>query len=176
MQEFDAIIVGAGPAGLRAAKVLAEGKAKVLCIDKKQEIGVPKRCGEGLGLSWMKRLGLKPDSKWCMQFINGAALYSPSMRRVEIDFKKVSGYVIERRVFEKELAKEAAGKGALIRVKCHAFDFERKDGKVIVSCVEQGKNVKYSAPLIIAADGTESLAARKLGLDTKIGLPYDFLH
>jgi len=170
MQEFDVIIVGAGPAGLRAAKVLAEGKAKVLCIDKKQEIGVPKRCGEGLGLSWMKRLGLKPDSKWCLQEINGAALYAPSMKSVKIDFKKISGYVIERRVFEKELAKEAAGKGAMIRTKCHAGNFERRNGKVIVNCVEQGENVQYTAPLIIAADGTESLTARKLGFDTKIGL------
>ncbi len=170
MQEFDVIIVGAGPAGLRAAKVLAEGKAKVLCIDKKQEIGVPKRCGEGLGLSWMKRLGLKSDSKWCLQDINGAALYAPSMKSVKIDFKKVSGYVIERRVFEKELAKEAAAKGAMIRTKCHAGNFERKDGKVIVSCVEQGENVQYAAPLIFAADGTESLTARKLGFDTKISL------
>jgi len=129
MQEFDVIIVGAGPAGLRAAKVLAEGKAKVLCIDKKQEIGVPKRCGEGLGLSWMDRLGLKPDPKWCLQEINGAALYAPSMKNVKIDFKKVSGYVIERRVFEKELAKEAAAKGALIRTKCHAHTLNERTGK-----------------------------------------------
>ncbi len=170
MQEFDVIVIGAGPAGLRAAKVLAEGKAKVLCIDKKQEIGVPKRCGEGLGLAWMERLGLKPDKRWCMQPIYGAALYAPSMKSIVIDFKKVSGYVIERRVFEKELAKEAASKGALIRVKCHAKSFERKSNKVVVTCIEQGSEIQYSAPLIIAADGTESLAARKLGLDTKISL------
>jgi len=170
MQEFDAIVIGAGPAGLRAAKVLAEGKAKVLCIDKKQELGVPKRCGEGLGLSWMKRLGLKPDKSWCLQSINGAVLYAPSLKNIKLDFEKVSGYVIERRVFEKELAKDTASKGALIRTKCYAHTFERKDNKVIVSCTEQGQEVKYSANIIIAADGTESLAARKLGLNTFIAL------
>lgn len=170
VQEFDVIVVGAGPAGLRAAKVLAEGRAKVLCIDKKQEIGVPKRCGEGLGLAWIERLGLKPDKKWCLQPIHGSILYSPSLKSVEIDFKKISGYVIERRVFEKELAKEAAEKGALIKVKCHAKSFERKEGKVVVTCIEQGQQTQYSAPLILAADGTESLTARRLGLDTKISL------
>jgi len=170
MQEFDVIIIGAGPAGLHASKVLAEGKAKVLCIDKKQEIGVPKRCGEGLGISWMKRVGLKPDKRWCLQEIYGAALYSPSLKSVEINFGKVSGYVIERRIFEKDLAKEAASKGALIKTKCHASGFERKGGKVVVSCTEQGEETEYSAPLIIAADGTESLAARRLGLETKISL------
>lgn len=170
MQEFDAIIVGAGPAGLTAAKKLAEGKAKVLCFDKKQEIGVPKRCGEGLGLNWMHKLGLLPDKRWCLQPIYGAVLYAPSLKSVEIKFSEVSGYVIERHVFEKLLAKEAAEKGALIRVKCHAKGFERKQGKVIVTCIEQGNETLYAAPLIIAADGTESLAARRLGLDTKIAL------
>jgi len=170
MQEFDAIVIGAGPAGLIASRKLAEGKARVLCIDKKQEIGVPKRCGEGLSLRWMERIGLKPDPKWCLQEINGVALYAPSMQSLEIKFSEVSGYVIERRVFEKELAKQAASKGALIKTKCHALSFERKENKVIVECIEQGLKTQYSAPLIIAADGTESLAARKLGLDTKISL------
>lgn len=170
MQEFDAIVVGAGPAGLTAAKRLAEGKASVLCIDKKQEIGVPKRCAEGLGLAWMERLGLKPDKKWCMQPINGAALYAPSLASVEIDFGKASGYVIERRVFEKELARQAAEKGALIKTKCHASSFERKDDRIIVKCLEQGQETEYTASIIIACDGTESLAARRLGLDTRISL------
>ncbi len=170
MQEFDVIVIGAGPAGLMAAKKLAEGKARVLCIDKKQEIGVPKRCGEGLSIKWMERVGLKPDPSWCLQEIDGVGLYSPSMKSLEIKFNRLSGYVIERRVFEKDLAKITASKGALIRTKCHAHSFERKDGQVIVTCIEQGFEVKYSAPLIIAADGTESLAARKLGLNTKITL------
>ncbi len=170
MQEFDAIIVGAGPAGLTAAKKLAEGKAKVLCFDKKQEIGVPKRCAEGLGLAWMQRLNLKPNPKWCLQPIHGAILYAPSLKCIEIDFKEVSGYVIERRIFEKELAKQAAKKGAMIKTKCHAQSFERKDGRVVATCLDQGTETKCTAPLIIAADGTESLTARRLGLDTKIGL------
>jgi len=170
MQEFDVIIVGAGPAGLNAAIRLAEGKAKVLCVDKKQEIGVPKRCAEGLGIAWMERVGLKPDPKWCMQPIYGAALYAPSLNSININFNRVSGYVIERRVFEKELAKKAARKGATIRTKCYAHGFERKNGTVIVKCAESGLETEYSAPIIIAADGTESLAARKLGLDTRINI------
>jgi len=50
MEEYDVIVVGAGPAGLRAATKLAKNGINVICLDKKQEIGVPVRCGEGLGL------------------------------------------------------------------------------------------------------------------------------
>ncbi len=174
MQEFDAIIVGAGPAGLRAANNLAKAKFKVLCLDKKQEIGVPKRCAEGLGLGWFERLGLKPNPKWAVQEIEGAALYAPSEKKVELRFKSISGYILERRVFEKELAKETSMNGAIIKTKANAFAFKRNSGKVEVKVNESGIVKEYAAPLIIACDGVESLTARKLGVNTAIEIPdYD---
>ncbi|MCX8158481.1 MAG: NAD(P)/FAD-dependent oxidoreductase [Candidatus Diapherotrites archaeon] len=166
MENYDVIIVGCGPAGLRAAKVLAENKINVLALDKKQEIGVPVRCGEGLGLGWFKRLNLKPNSAWAVQPIKGAALYSPTGKKVEIRFEEVSGYILERRMFEKYLAREAALKGACIKVKHHVLDVKRKGSKVEVFGKYLGDEFKYSANIIIAADGVDSLTARRLGLNT----------
>ena len=60
MKEFDVIVVGASVAGLRSAEQLAKRGLKVLCLDKKQEVGNPKQCGEGLGLGHFNRLGIKP--------------------------------------------------------------------------------------------------------------------
>lgn len=45
--EYDVIVVGAGPGGSNAAKAAAEGGLDVLLMEKRQEIGSPKRCGEG---------------------------------------------------------------------------------------------------------------------------------
>ena len=166
MEEFDAIVVGAGPAGLTAAKTLAEGNLNVLCLDKKQEIGVPKRCAEGLGGGWFERLGLKADKSWAVQEIYGAALYAPSGKKLEIRFDKVSGHVLERRIFEKVLAKKAVKAGAKIKVKCPAREFERKNGEVEVKAGNVEALEEFTAPLIIACDGVETQAARKLGLNT----------
>ncbi len=47
MEKFEVVIVGAGPAGLAAAKILGEGRKKVLLVEKNQEIG-PKICAGGL--------------------------------------------------------------------------------------------------------------------------------
>ncbi len=47
MDKYDIIIVGAGPAGLTAAKVLAENNKKVLVLEKDKEIG-EKVCAGGL--------------------------------------------------------------------------------------------------------------------------------
>ena len=47
MEKFEVVIVGAGPAGLSAAKVLGEGGKTVLVLEKKERIG-PKICAGGL--------------------------------------------------------------------------------------------------------------------------------
>ncbi len=166
LEEYDTIIVGCGPAGLAAARECAKKGLKVLALDRKQEIGPPKRCAEGLGLGWFERLGMKPNKEWAVQEIFGAALHSPKGKKIEFRAKKVSGYVLERKVFEKHLAIEAAKAGAKIRVKSNVESLERKSGKVIVKAKESEEHKQYATPLIIAADGVDSKAARMLGMNT----------
>ena len=81
-EDYDVVVVGAGPAGSIAAKKLAEMDIKVLVLEKKQEIGTPKRCAEGINIYGLKRVGLKPDPRWAVNPIYGAILYSPSGKRV----------------------------------------------------------------------------------------------
>ena len=47
--EYDIIIIGGGPAGSTFARLASGAGLDVLVIDKRREIGVPVRCGEGLG-------------------------------------------------------------------------------------------------------------------------------
>jgi digeranylgeranylglycerophospholipid reductase len=46
--KYDVVIVGAGPAGTVTGRYAAESGAKVLIIDRRQEVGVPVLCGEGV--------------------------------------------------------------------------------------------------------------------------------
>jgi flavin-dependent dehydrogenase len=62
MDTIEVLIVGAGPAGLRAAQVLADAGREVVVAEKRAEIG-PKTCAGGLTLKTvdvLRRLGL-PD-------------------------------------------------------------------------------------------------------------------
>ena len=166
MESYDVLVIGAGPAGLAAAKKLAESKVNVLCVDKKQEIGAPKRCAEGLGLGWFKRLNLKPQKEWAVQEIYGAALYSPDGKKLNMRSGEISGYVLERKMFEKYLAREAALAGAKIFVRQMVTAIERKNGKVVAKIESFGVEREVSANLVIACDGVESKIARMLGLNT----------
>ena len=77
MLKTDVVVIGAGPAGSMAAKHAALGGADVVLIDKKSEIGTPKRCAEGVYDEGFKWLNIEPDERWIAQRIYGATLHSP---------------------------------------------------------------------------------------------------
>ena len=45
----DVLVVGAGPAGSSAARASSINGIKTILIDKKEEIGKPVQCAEGIG-------------------------------------------------------------------------------------------------------------------------------
>jgi digeranylgeranylglycerophospholipid reductase len=168
--DYDVIIVGAGPAGLSAAITLAEEKVNVLVLDRKQEIGCPKRCAEGLSLRYFKLMELDPKSSWAVQPMHGAQLYSPDNTSIKFKTDDAQGYVLERKMFEKELVIKAVKKGAKVLLKHQVVGAQRVDGKVEVTVEENDEEKKYTAKMIIACDGVDSLTAKMLGLNTKLDL------
>ena len=76
-KNYDVIIVGAGPGGAMTARKCAEGGLDTLLLEKRQEIGSPKRCGEGLALRFLKNMGFKGNENFVMRKINGGIVYAP---------------------------------------------------------------------------------------------------
>ena len=170
--EYDVIVVGAGPGGSGAALAAARGGARVLLLEKRQEIGAPKRCGEGLSMSTMKRMGIEKDDLWIRREIIGATAYSPDGKYVRVDYKNgPEGYVLERKVFDKCLAEKAAEAGAKVMAKAEVTKLLKENGRVCGVEVEFGEEKReIKAKIVIAADGVESKLAREAGLDTTLKL------
>jgi len=170
---YDVAVVGAGPAGSMAAKSAAENRATVLLIERKVDIGVPLKCGEYLPtLKEMQVLTpnvkniesvFKVPDKFIVNRTNFVKLISPRGKETGVSFEAV---VIERKFFEKYLAQEAARAGADIMVRAEVVRI--LPGGKGLAVIADGKKSRVKAKTIIGADGTESIIARQLGLQTTI--------
>ncbi|MBI2077725.1 MAG: NAD(P)/FAD-dependent oxidoreductase [Euryarchaeota archaeon] len=171
----DVVIVGGGPGGALAAREFARGGVKTLVVDRRQEIGAPKRCAEGISNDGLLESGVQPHPAWTSGRITGAVLYSPSGKIVTVDDETAVGWVVERKVFEKHLGKDAIEAGAQYMVKTH-IDQVLMDGARAVGVTGDfmGKSVKINAKLVVGADGIDSLIGRKAGLRGSVQKMRDF--
>ena len=168
---YDIVVVGAGPGGSSAAMHAALNGAEVLLLEKRQEIGSPVRCAEGVGKKGLERCGIKPDPKWIASEMKGAKLHSPNGTVVELSEELAGnevGYMLERKIFDRELAAMAADAGADIMIKTMATDLMLEKEKTRLEVLTSGKRIEVEADLIIAADGVESKVARWAGIDTTL--------
>ncbi|MEM3851508.1 MAG: NAD(P)/FAD-dependent oxidoreductase [Methanomassiliicoccales archaeon] len=170
--EYDVVVVGAGPGGSVAAKYAASGGCNTLLIEKRQEIGTPVRCGEGIAKRWLDDVGIEPSNKWIAAEVDGARIISPNGTVLTVDETRAGnecGYVIHRDVFDMALAQQAAAAGADVMVKTAATGIIRENGKVAgIRAMSMGKEMMIRAKIVIGADGFESQIGRWAGLNTNL--------
>ena len=170
---YDVVIVGAGPAGSVTAKHAAKNGAKVLMLEKRQEIGAPVRCGEGLSLEGrLDEVDIKIDPKAIARDIDGARIISPKGYMLTVGREMAGnecGANIHRDVFDKGLAEDAADHGADIMVKTMATDLIRKNGKIAgVTAKHMGETFDVNSKIVVGADGFESKIGRQAGINTTL--------
>lgn len=165
----DMVVVGAGPAGSMAAKTAADEGLDVVLLEKRQEIGDPVRCAEGVSKVALAEM-VEPDPSWIAAEVKGARIYAPdgtSFVMTEDRAGSEVGYVLERKVFDRMLAMKAAEAGAKVMVKTRALGLlEENDVPTGITALHIGEKMDIEAPLIIGADGVESKVGRWTGIDT----------
>jgi digeranylgeranylglycerophospholipid reductase len=167
----DLVVVGAGPAGSMTAKVAAEAGLDVVMLEKRQEIGDPVRCAEGVSKAALKKM-VEPDPVWISADVKGARIRGPDRTEIVMSEDRAGaevGYVLERKVFDRVLAQQAAEAGAKVMVKTRALGLLHEGGVPSgISAQFIGESLKIEAPLIIGADGVESKVGRWAGIDTAL--------
>lgn len=171
---FDVIVVGAGPGGSSATTLMAENGLNVLMIDQ-ERFPRDKVCGDAISgkcMEALKTLGLHESfrtqeslSTW------GITISGPAGDQIEIPFKLDQrgdippGIVCRREQFDHILFERALRAGAHFQC-ATVTDLAREDEKVIgVHAKVEKQTVRYSAPIVIGADGAYSAVARSLGLN-----------
>jgi digeranylgeranylglycerophospholipid reductase len=171
--EYDVIVVGGGPAGSLAARTAAEQGLEVLLIEKRQEIGDPVRCAEGVGKVGLAEF-MEPDARWICADIKMARIFSPDGTKVELTEKMAGnevGYVLERKIFDRAVAKTAAKAGAEVQVKTQATGLLTENGNIVgIKGKQRGTDFEARAKVVVAADGVESKIGRWAGINTTLKL------
>ncbi|MFA6803939.1 MAG: NAD(P)/FAD-dependent oxidoreductase [Candidatus Methanomethylophilaceae archaeon] len=170
--DCDVVVVGAGPGGSMAAKHIAMEGFNVILVEKKAEVGAPLRCAEGISKKRLLEVGIEPDPKWISQEIIGSIMRSPSghvLKVIEVHDGTEIGYVLDRHLFDKAVAEQAAAAGARVMVRTGCTGIIT-DGNVPVGITanHMGEEIEIYAKCIVAADGFESQVARWAGVDTTL--------
>ncbi len=171
-RDYDVVVVGAGPAGSMTAKWAAKNGAKVLMIEKRQEIGSPVRCGEGISRAWHDSVGLKLDKKSVAWEVKGAKIVSPNGSTFFLSEKMAGdevGMVIDRVFFDKLLAHDAVKAGSDLQLKTSATKLLRQGNTVVGVRVRSMEGTRdITCGCVVGADGFESQVGRWAGIDTSL--------
>jgi digeranylgeranylglycerophospholipid reductase len=169
---YDLVVVGAGPGGSAAAWQAAQLGLSVLLLEKRQEIGSPVRCAEGVPHGPLADL-LEPNPAWISARVEQARILALADGQVVEQWQGTGGlgYVLGRRVFDRALAARAALAGAEVAVKTTVTGLLHGSGTVRGIAAEwQGQSIEIQAQVIIGADGVESRVGTWAGLDTQLPL------
>ncbi len=170
MKTYQAIVIGAGPAGSRAALALAQAGIDTLLVDRNERPGTPVRCGEGIGGRGLRAAGLEPKPAWISAQIKRAAFVSPS--GIEVKVGSVDdAYILNREQFDFDLAMQAVAAGAQLVSRTTVRRVARihpKGWRVYATC--DGRTTELGADLLVAADGVESRVGKQAGLCATIDL------
>jgi electron transfer flavoprotein-quinone oxidoreductase len=173
MQEFDAIVVGAGPAGSSAALAMARAGLQVALIERGEYPGAKNVSGAALYAPGLLA-DLLPDyweeapverylTRRVVTFLGQEAAVSLDFRTQHFSRPPYNGFTVLRPRFDRWLAGKAEEAGALLITSTVVDDLLYKDKQVIgVRCRREDGDLY--APIVIAADGANSFLAKKAGL------------
>ena len=162
-QNYDILVIGAGPAGLMAARKVASEGYSVLMLERERDLGM-KPCAEAIAESDWAAAGIPLSSHLVSNKIDGACICPQDERQsIKIAGK---GYILNKPSFLYALASKAVSEGAELFMQSEVREILLEDGKAVCAKYEhKGEILQTSFKILIGADGAESVTSKSCGFD-----------
>ena len=182
--DFDAIVVGAGPAGTAAALGLTQKGVNVLLLERGEYPGAKNMFGGMMAYCpvaeqlvpgfWERAPWERAVTKRALSVVAGGSSTSlvfqaasgsdaPSVGGGSTSDRTLTGFTLFRPLFDRWFAEQAVAEGVTLLTNCRAESLVVHDGSV-GGVRLTGSGDVIEAPLVVACDGTLSLVAKEAGL------------
>ena len=176
MEKFDAIIIGAGPAGATAATLLARGGMNVLLVERGQAAGSKNVSG---GLIYSKTINEIFPEFWSSAPVeraitNHQIVMLGETSSVSLDYRSeaaaqppYNAFSVLRASFDPWLAQQAEDAGASVITGVTVDALKVENGRVIG--IQAGPD-ELLADVVVVAEGTRSLLLKQAGRHRRTAL------
>lgn len=162
--ECEVVVVGGGPAGSTAARLLAEKRIDTILIEKNLSFNKP--CGGGIPSAGLKEFDILYKLQTNIPFnrITRIKIVPPFSDPLEVDFHDGELLIFNRSKFDSCLRKLAEEKGAkLIEAELISIEYFRSKIKSNIK-TKSGDIIQVISKYIIAADGVNSKICSLTGI------------
>jgi len=176
---YDVVVVGAGPAGAKAAQTAAEHGLSVLLLEWRPEVGLPVQCTGLLSLRGFEAAGVGDEVK--LGPMRGAYVYGPQEQSFALESPRTQAYVMDRDRFDAEIVQNAEAAGTEVHTRARAIHYEPGDPASLRLRLHDRDEVTIRTRIVIGGDGPKSDVARWAGLDpprkrivaSQVTIPYE---
>ena len=170
-EKFDAIVVGAGPAGSAAALTMARAGMNVVIFERGDQPGSKNVMGGVLfreatesvfGRFWEDGPVERPVVEQQLWLMGHESVVTAGFRSAEFGNPPYNAFTVLRANLDPYLARKAEEAGAYLIPETQVTDLIAEDGKIVG--VRTGREGDLYADLVIMAEGINAFAAVKAGL------------
>jgi geranylgeranyl reductase family protein len=163
---IDVVIIGGGPGGMSAARALAANGWAVTVLEEHDQIGAPVHCTGVLAADVIDSMQVPADA--VLNPLSTVKFVAPAGHAFEYTTATTEAVVIDRMVFDSELARRAAAAGAIISKGRRVTALDTTADAVQVTFAD-GETLAARAAIL--ACGANYTFQRRLGF----GMPSTFL-
>lgn len=158
----DAVVIGAGPAGLFSALAMARKGLDVIACEEHKEVGMPSHCAGHISIKGLKQFSISLPPDVIENEIRGAIFYSPSGYEFKLRVASPITFVINRALFDKHLARLAENAGVRILLETKVQSLQSANGYTTGVTLRDGE--KLSSRIVVDAEGVASTFLKQVGL------------